>query len=126
MYSRVSLTISVAACVWAAFALARAGSVHQDAVRGDSGRAVQLAGGVDDHRLRDCRRAALQRAAREIGRQTRHIRVGVCARRSRASSVSDAGAADTVPVPVCRRNVRVAVVFPAKRAHAGVPFAATR
>ena len=52
MYSRVSLTISVAACVWAAFALARAGSVHQDAVRGDSGRAVQLAGGVDDHRLR--------------------------------------------------------------------------
>src|ERR1019366_3030555 len=50
----------------------------------------------------------------------------VCAGRSPANSVSHAGSADTVPVPVCRRNFLVAVVFPTRRAQAGVPLAAIR
>ena len=107
--------------------LGLAGSVHEHAVRGGSGRAVQLAGGVDDRRLRNGPGPLFTgRFVRFVVRLVTSDSAWVWVRRSPASSVSHAGSADSDPVPVCRRNFRFAVVFPAKRAQAGVPFAAIR
>src|ERR1039457_7532020 len=58
--------------------LGHAAAVHLDAIRGGSGRPVQLAGGVDDRRLRNGPCAALQP---EVGRQTGDVPLGVRVRR---------------------------------------------
>lgn len=50
----------------------------------------------------------------------------LCAGKSPETSVSQAGRAPTVPFPVCRRNFRVAVVFPATRCQVGVALPAIK
>ena len=125
--SRVPLTISVAAWVWAAFALAallpftRTQSVAVPAAPSSWPEELMTAAFETAHAP-----PFTGRFVRSVARLVTSDSACVCAGRSPASSVSHAGSADTVPVPVCRRNFRVAVVFPARRAQAGVPFAAIR
>ena len=108
--------------------LGRAAAIHQDAVRGGSGRAVQLARRVDDRRLRNGPRAALNRAVSQVGRQTGYVRFGMRVRREVAGHqrVPSRQRRDALPLPVSRRNLRVVVVLPATRDQAGVALAAIR
>ena len=119
--------ISVAAWVWAAFALAalppftRTQSVAVPAAPSSWPDELMTAAFETAHAP-----PFTGRFVRSVARLVTSDSACVCAGRSPASSVSHAGSADTVPVPVWRRNFRVAVVLPATRAQAGVALAAIR
>jgi hypothetical protein len=125
--SSVQLTISVAAWVWVAFALAAllpftsTQSVAVPAAPSSWPEELMTAAFDTAHA-----HPLTGRFVRSVAKPVTSDWACVYTGRSPARSVSQAGSADIVPVPVWRRNFRVAVVFPARRAQAGVPFVAIR
>jgi hypothetical protein len=103
--SMVPLMISVAACVWEAFALAallpftRTQSVTVPAAPSSWPEELMTAAFETAHAP-----PFTGRFVRSVAKLVTSDSACVCAGRSAASSVSHAGASDAVPVRVCLRN----------------------